>query len=315
MTHPHPKGNFVPKAVLMKSSLKTLNNVRQNSIKAALSVNTASQINTAFPRPTVNCAKPASNVFNRAHSHVRRPFNNFTTNKNSNFNEKVNTVKGNVTTVGQKQYLKEKLNEDTLVGSSTNRKAFRVFNSRTRIVEENLHVKFSEDTPNIAGSGPNWLFDTDALTKSMNYEPVVAGNQSNEDACTKACDNVDPSFSSISKDSPDAGFKSLGEEEKKDYEDPWNEDSKIPSTEESRPNLEEIVYSDDDEDVGAEADMTNLDTHILSAFLYDKIEEEVYVCQPLGFEDPEFPDRDYKVEKALYGLHQAPRACYETLST
>ncbi|GKA04111.1 putative ribonuclease H-like domain-containing protein [Tanacetum coccineum] len=52
-----------------------------------------------------------------------------------------------------------------------------------------------------------------------------------------------------------------------------------------------------------------------SAFLYGKIEEEVYVCQPLGFEDPEFPNRVYKVEKALYGLHQAPRAWYETLST
>ncbi|GKA90511.1 putative ribonuclease H-like domain-containing protein [Tanacetum coccineum] len=47
---------------------------------------------------------------------------------------------------------------------------------------------------------------------------------------------------------------------------------------------------------------------VKSAFLYRKIEEEVYVCQPLGFEDPEFPDRVYKVEKALYGLHQAPRA-------
>ncbi|GKA12098.1 putative ribonuclease H-like domain-containing protein [Tanacetum coccineum] len=46
-----------------------------------------------------------------------------------------------------------------------------------------------------------------------------------------------------------------------------------------------------------------------------KIEEEVYVCQPPGFEDPDFPDRVYKVEKALYGLHQAPRAWYETLST
>ncbi|GJU61405.1 ribonuclease H-like domain-containing protein [Tanacetum coccineum] len=45
-----------------------------------------------------------------------------------------------------------------------------------------------------------------------------------------------------------------------------------------------------------------------SAFLYGKIEEEVYVCQPLGFEDPEFPDKVYKVEKVLYGLHQAPRA-------
>ncbi|GJW37272.1 putative ribonuclease H-like domain-containing protein [Tanacetum coccineum] len=54
---------------------------------------------------------------------------------------------------------------------------------------------------------------------------------------------------------------------------------------------------------------------VKSAFLYGKIEEEVYVCQPPGFEDPDFPDRVYKVEKALYGLHQAPKAWYETLST
>ncbi|GJZ83714.1 putative ribonuclease H-like domain-containing protein [Tanacetum coccineum] len=54
---------------------------------------------------------------------------------------------------------------------------------------------------------------------------------------------------------------------------------------------------------------------VKSAFLYGKIEEEVYVCQPPGFEDPDFPDRVYKVEKALCGLHQAPRAWYETLST
>nr|GFB45632.1 ribonuclease H-like domain, reverse transcriptase, RNA-dependent DNA polymerase [Tanacetum cinerariifolium] len=51
------------------------------------------------------------------------------------------------------------------------------------------------------------------------------------------------------------------------------------------------------------------------AFLYGKIEEEVYVCQPSVFEDPDFPDKVYKVKKALYGLHQAPRAWYETLST
>ncbi|GKC82143.1 putative ribonuclease H-like domain-containing protein, partial [Tanacetum coccineum] len=54
---------------------------------------------------------------------------------------------------------------------------------------------------------------------------------------------------------------------------------------------------------------------VKSAFLYGTIEEEVYVCQPPGFEDPHFPDKVYKVEKALYGLHQAPRAWYETLST
>ncbi|GJY40231.1 retrovirus-related pol polyprotein from transposon TNT 1-94 [Tanacetum coccineum] len=54
---------------------------------------------------------------------------------------------------------------------------------------------------------------------------------------------------------------------------------------------------------------------VKSAFLYGKIEEEVYVCQLPGFEDLDFPDRVYKVEKALYGLHQAPRAWYETLLT
>ncbi|GKC78006.1 putative ribonuclease H-like domain-containing protein, partial [Tanacetum coccineum] len=48
---------------------------------------------------------------------------------------------------------------------------------------------------------------------------------------------------------------------------------------------------------------------VKSAFLYGKIKEQVYVCQPPGFEDPDFPDRVYKVEKPLYELHQAPRAC------
>ncbi|GKB36662.1 putative ribonuclease H-like domain-containing protein [Tanacetum coccineum] len=397
----------------------------------------------------------------------------------------------------------EKGDEGFFVGYSTNSKAYRVFNNRTRIVEENLHVKFSEDTPNITGSGPNWLFDIDALTKSMNYEPVVAGNQSNGNAGTKACDDAGkasveivpgndyillPLFSSSLKDSPYARFKPSREEENKDANDPENEDREVPNIEEPRvnqekdendvnitnsintissiinaasiednavdenivyrcdddpnmPNLEEIVYSDDDEGTNVEVDMTNLDTHILaspipttrihkdhpvdqiigdlhsapqtrrmsknvtehepkkviealqdsswievmqeellqfknkkdergivirnkarlvvqgytqeegidydeifalvarikairlflayasfkyfvvyqmdvkSAFLYGKIEVEVYVCQPLGFEDLEFPDKVYKVEKALYGLHQAPRARYETLST
>ncbi|GJV86324.1 putative ribonuclease H-like domain-containing protein [Tanacetum coccineum] len=53
---------------------------------------------------------------------------------------------------------------------------------------------------------------------------------------------------------------------------------------------------------------------VKSAFLYGTIDEEVYVMQPPGFEDPEFPDKVYKVEKAMYGLHQAPRAWYGTLS-
>ncbi|GJY13764.1 putative ribonuclease H-like domain-containing protein [Tanacetum coccineum] len=272
---------------------------------------------------------------------------------------------------------------------------------------------------------------------------------------------VDPPFSQSLKSSLDAGFKPSEDDEKKVTEEPGKEggdpskegerddqekDANINSTNNVNaastkevnvvgaktsiklpvdPNmsaLEDIVYSDDDEDVGAEADMNNLDAFmpvspipttrihkdhpveqiigdlnsapqtrritknleehglfssvqqrtnhkdfqnclfacflsqvepkkvyrnkkdergivirnkarlvaqrytqeegidydemdVKSAFLYDKIEEEVYVCQPPGFEDPDFPDRVYKVEKALYGLHQAPRAWYETLST
>ncbi|GKD05255.1 hypothetical protein Tco_1180229, partial [Tanacetum coccineum] len=96
ITHPHPKRNFVPRAVLMKYGFKTLNTARKSSLRAAVSVNTARLINTAHTRPTVNSARPALNVFNRAHSHVRRPINKYTTSKNNNFNEKVNTVRENV---------------------------------------------------------------------------------------------------------------------------------------------------------------------------------------------------------------------------
>ncbi|GJX04932.1 ribonuclease H-like domain-containing protein [Tanacetum coccineum] len=88
------------------------------------------------------------------------------------------------------------------------------------------------------------------------------------------------------------------------------------------PELEDIVYSDDDEDVGAEADMKNLDAFIpvspiptTRVHKDHPIEEEVYVCQPPGFEDPDFPDKVYKVEKALYGLHQALRACQDKYVT
>ncbi|GKE72692.1 putative ribonuclease H-like domain-containing protein, partial [Tanacetum coccineum] len=54
---------------------------------------------------------------------------------------------------------------------------------------------------------------------------------------------------------------------------------------------------------------------VKGAFLYGTIKEEVYVCQPPSLEDQQFPDKVYKIEKALYGLHQAPRAWFETLST
>ncbi|GJV10248.1 putative ribonuclease H-like domain-containing protein [Tanacetum coccineum] len=207
----------------------------------------------------------------------------------------------------------EKADEGFFVGYSTNSKALKVFNSRTRIVEENLYVKFSEDTPNIVGSEPNYLFNIDALTKSINYEQVVARNQSNGCAGTKACDDVgkakmetlpskdyillpfltqDPSFSSGLKDSPDARFKPLGRRKRRmlkiqrmkivstnninnvsptvnvaDIENNVADKNKVYGCDDdpNMPNLEEIVYSDDDKGVDAKADMTNLDTHILAS--------------------------------------------------
>nr|GEX26226.1 ribonuclease H-like domain-containing protein [Tanacetum cinerariifolium] len=296
--------------------------------------------------------------------------------------------------------------EGFFIGYSTNSKAFRVLNSKTKIVEESPHVKFYDNTSNIARSGPNWPFDIYALTKSMNYKPVDVGDQSNGSVGTKACDNVvdvgDQSNGSLGTKACDNVGKNRveTEEEKKDTEDPGNEDSKAPITENPRvnqekdnvnntnivnavsstvnvasnevntvgrkssiellddPNITELedisIFEDSNKDVfGVEADLNNLEStfqisidydevfalvakigsirlflayasfkdfvvyqmDVKSAFLYGKIKKEVYVCQPPGFEDLDFPEKVYKVEKALYGLHQTPRAWYETLST
>nr|GEV89131.1 hypothetical protein [Tanacetum cinerariifolium] len=75
-----------------------------------------------------------------------------------------------------------KVDEGFLVGYYVSSKAFRVFNSRTRIIQETLHINFLENQPNVAGSGPTWLFDIDTLTQSMNYQLVVVGNQPNSSA-------------------------------------------------------------------------------------------------------------------------------------
>ncbi|GJS50100.1 ribonuclease H-like domain-containing protein [Tanacetum coccineum] len=72
-----------------------------------------------------------------------------------------------------------KSDEGFLVGYSLQSKAFRVYNLVTKRVEENLHIKFLENKPNVAGKGPNWLFDLDYLTDSMNYHYVSSENQAN----------------------------------------------------------------------------------------------------------------------------------------
>ncbi|GKB76172.1 retrovirus-related pol polyprotein from transposon TNT 1-94, partial [Tanacetum coccineum] len=184
-----------------------------------------------------------------------------------------------------------KADEGFFVRYSLNSKAFRVFNSRTRIVEENLHIRFSECTPNVVGSGPDWLFDINALTSIMNYEPIVAGTQSNGFAGTKANNNADP------KSSPGDGSKPSSDDAKKDADDPGKysecevqekEDTINSSTvnaagthkdnvvdgitsiqyphDPEMPALEDasmLNFLSDDEDDDAQADMNNLGTYIL----------------------------------------------------
>ncbi|GKE97619.1 hypothetical protein Tco_0020970, partial [Tanacetum coccineum] len=141
----------------------------------------------------------------------------------------------------------------------------------------------------------NWLFDIDALTKSMNYKPVVVGNQSNGSADTKACDNAgkatvetvprkdyillslwaqDLLFSSSSKDSPDARFKPSGEEEKKDTEDLGNEDSEVPNIEEPRVNQEK------DASINSTKTINIVSSTVNTAGIKDNVVDEniVYGC-------------------------------------
>nr|GFA99541.1 hypothetical protein [Tanacetum cinerariifolium] len=396
----------------------------------------------------------------------------------------------------------EKVDEGFLVGYSVCSKAFRVFNSRTRIVQETLHVNFMENKPNVAGSGPAWLFDIDSLSQTMNYHPVLAEDQSNstagfqdtekvgeegthtyvlflvlsdgstnpknnnKDAHADGKEHDDDIQKSVSPDihssscgdqtreqgdktenkdkgkSPVVtitGFRDLNEEFAKcinnnsngvsaagpsvsaagldfinntndfsavgplvsaaelNFTNSTNDFSVVGPSNAAMPNLEDLSHNADD--VGAEADTNNMESiistrsmargvrdqgripqmfnedfhtcmfacflsqeepkriyqalkdpswieamqeellqfkmqkvwilvdlpyekraivyqmDVKSAFLYGTIEEEVYVCQPPRFEDPEYPDKVNKVVKALYGLHQAPRAWYETLPT
>nr|GEV91276.1 putative ribonuclease H-like domain-containing protein [Tanacetum cinerariifolium] len=327
-----------------------------------------------------------------------------------------------------------KVDEGFLVGYSVSSKAFRVFNSRTRIVQKTFHINFLENKPNVEGSGPTWLFDIDTLTKTMNYQPVTAGNQSNPSAVVqeqfdaekageesdhqyvlfpvwstsstnpqntdgdaafkekeseferrklKSEVNVSPSSSAQSKKHDDkikteakgkspveslTGYRNLSAEFEDFSDNSINEDNdagtlvpavgvhqalKDPSWIEAMqeellqfkmqkvwvlvdlPHGKRAIGHTQEEGIDYEevfALVARIESirlflvyasfmgfmvyqmDVKSAFLYENIKEEVYVYQPLGFEGPDYPDKIYKVVKALYGLHQAPRACYETLT-
>ncbi|GJS05047.1 putative ribonuclease H-like domain-containing protein [Tanacetum coccineum] len=281
-----------------------------------------------------------------------------------------------------------KSDEGFFVGYSLNSKEFRVYNIRTRKVEEDLHIRFLEDKPIITGTEesigtghssketgssqdyilmPLWkdgsLFDSSSKNVS-NDEPQPssdAGKKDDEDVSkesgiddqerpenrTQDVNTIEPSINTaitnintgslnINTVSPTVTPAPLeathadffGDKTKVDisnitttYPVPSTPNTRIykdHSLDHEEPKkviqaLKDPSWIEAMQDELLQFKLQQMD--VKSAFLYGKIEEEVYVYQPPGFEDPEFTNRVYKVEKALYGLHQAPRAWYETLST
>ncbi|GJS18601.1 hypothetical protein Tco_0413073 [Tanacetum coccineum] len=261
----------------MKSGLVSINTARQNISKTAVSVNTARQVNTAHSKTTVNAGRLMSYLSKTAYSIVKRPIHNNTTFKNSNINQRDNTVKGkNVNTVMPKAVVNAvrpkavvdvgnpqmDLQDQGVIDDrrflcrySLNSKAFRVFNSRNK----------------------EWK--------------KTYSTQSNGFVGTKASDNADP------KSSQDDGSKPSSDDEKMVDEDPIKDSKSIDQEKDDNvnninnvnaaitnkvnaiggktsielpddpnmPALEDISIFDlsrDNEDVGAEADMNNLDTTI-----------------------------------------------------
>ncbi|GKC82692.1 hypothetical protein Tco_1138409, partial [Tanacetum coccineum] len=93
LTHPHPKRNFVPTTVATKSGLVLVNAAKQSSPRAATSISTARHVNTVASKPIVNAAPPTKYSYFKAHSPLRRLFNQKSAATTNNFNEKVYTAK------------------------------------------------------------------------------------------------------------------------------------------------------------------------------------------------------------------------------
>ncbi|GKF28516.1 hypothetical protein Tco_0094858, partial [Tanacetum coccineum] len=150
-------------------------------------------------------------------------------------------------------------------------------------VEENLHITFLENKPNVAGSGPDWLFDIDLLTNFINYEPVTAGNQSNKNAEPK--DVVADDAGKKSNEEPvNEAELDLLVQQKQGYANSTNRvstvslsvsaigesftnaddlptDPLMPDLEDTGDLLNSGIFSGayDDEDKGAEVDLNNLE--------------------------------------------------------
>ncbi|GJU77976.1 uncharacterized mitochondrial protein-like protein [Tanacetum coccineum] len=325
---------MVPRAILTKSGL--------------VLVNTARQVNAAHTKTTVNAARPMSYLSKIAHSTVKRPIHKNTSFKNSNFNQRVNTVKDkNVNTVRPKAVVnavrpKAVVNvASKCCDNGTELKNMEMNQFCERKADSKLPTTLWAEAVNTSCYGQNRVLVTKPHNKTP-YELFLGRKATLGFVRPFGCpDTILNTIDHLGKfnGKVDEGFfvgNSKGiDQEKEDNVNSTNNVNAANTNEvnvicgktsielpddPNMPPLKDIVHSDDDEDVGAEANMNNLDAFmpmdVKSAFLYGKIEEEgLCLSNTIDFRDPDFPNRVYKVEKALYGLHQAPRACFTDVKT
>nr|GEY81847.1 putative ribonuclease H-like domain-containing protein [Tanacetum cinerariifolium] len=354
------KGNSLEGAILTKSGIVPISTAKHSSSRAATSVSAARPINTAASKTLVNVANTIQNALQTSHSLSRRHFYQQTTLKNINLNNNVNTAKAYSVNTAKGKKVKVLLGIKGLMLLSHQHAGFGDLKLKYMIMSpktvdhtfvSNLTMLIQKaDSRNISyltdfkehdegyvafrrgakgGGGPEWLFDINALSKSMNYAPVLAGTHSNGFAGKGASFDAVNTATPIYADYPNIPLMP-DLEDARIFDDAYDDRDK--GAEADYNNLETIIsFSIDYDEVFARVarieairlflayasfmDFTVYQMDVKSTFLYGTIKEEVYVSQPPGFVDPEFPDRVYKVEKALYGFHQAPRAWYETLST
>ncbi|GJU30413.1 putative ribonuclease H-like domain-containing protein [Tanacetum coccineum] len=170
-----------------------------------------------------------------------------------------------------------KSDEGFFVGYSLSSKAFRVYNTKTRRVEENLHIGFLENKPLIEGTGPKWLFDIDSLTQSMNYVPVTAGTVSNDSAGTSEENSQDCIVMPIWKDTSyfDSPTKDVDNGEPKTADDAQKQVEDGPNNE----NVEQERFADDSSTkdvnaVGQQVNTASPDVSTASPNEEDSTEEE-----------------------------------------
>ncbi|GJY65504.1 putative ribonuclease H-like domain-containing protein [Tanacetum coccineum] len=208
-----------------------------------------------------------------------------------------------------------KSDEGFFVGYSLSSKAFRVYNTRTRKVQENLHIGLNEKGTAVEGNGPKWLFDLDSLTQSMNYVPVVAGTfsidfagiQGVSESSTSSQQDQDWIVMLIWKDASyfgDASPKTIADAQIEDKDELHDEDDATtrpsPASEDSHVEDQEIELGNIPQSYASSIQTRRMTTSyselgFLSAIYEGKSHQDTHTCLFACFLSREEPKRVSKV--------------------